>query len=772
MSRCLLTMAQPQGYFGYQIVRIIKTSSLGVGSYGAVFRALCDELPCAAKIIHPTLFKTNDPGARKVIERFEQECQFLSGVRHPHIVQYLGVSRDSESGLPVLLMELMDSSLTQFLERSEEPLHFHIQVDLCHDIVLALAYLHTNGIIHRDLSSNNVLLIGNRAKVTDFGMSKISSMNPRMTPMTMCPGTLVYMPPEALKEPPVYSTKLDCFSFGVVSVQILTRQFPDPGVCFRTIDINDPRIPSGSVYAPIPEIERRRSHIDLVDPAHPLLPVALNCLKDRDKERPSAPELCHHLAALKDAPQYRESVKQAQTVTTDGESVQIRELRAEVQEGRREMERLQQQLTQQIEILQQEKDRILETFEQEKDHIIETNVRRLREKDHMIQTNERRLQEKERNIETNQRRLQEKDRMIDARERQLQQLNQQLQENEQSRLKSEQRLVAKDQRIRELQQQIRDQPPDKLHIGGQSAREGALYLSWRCCRRAPCTMRGPSSVVDGNTAYFNPFDSNDVYSYHSAEQRWSSLPPCPHNYSSLAVVNGLLTAIGGGMGTLATNQLFSLAGEKECSWVEHFPPMPTERCTTAAVCSGTSLIVAGGEGRNYSDLDTVEVMDTETLQWSTASRLPFPLRYASATICQDRIYLLGYNTDNEPRSVLFCSMADLQQSCRSSSVGVGAWFKRLTLKAVWNRVADLPVHRSTCATLCGQLLAVGGKYADDTTAIHQYNPATNSWEVISHMPTERCETLVAVLPGNKLMVVGGYTRFGTSNTTEIATLQE
>ena len=722
-------MAQLPGHFGYQIVRIIKSSSLGVGSYGAVYRALCDELPCAAKILHPTLFETNDPGARKIIERFEQECQFLSGVRHPHIVQYLGVSRDSESGLPVLLMELMDTSLTRFLERSEEPLPFRIQVDLGHDIVLALAYLHSNGIIHRDLSSNNVLLIGNRAKVTDFGMSKLSSMNPRMTPMTMCPGTLAYMPPEALKEPSVYSKKLDCFSFGVVSIQMITRQFPDPGVRFRTIDTTDPRIPSGTLYAPIPEIERRRSHIDLVDPVHPLLPVALNCLKDRDRERPSAQELCQCLAALKEAPQYGESVQQAQRVTSDGESCdsqRIRELRSEFRERQREMEQLQQRLIQQIEDLQQEKDRT---------------------------------------IETNKRRIQENDSTIDARERQLRQLNKQLRENEQviadlqhKHLESEtkmrdleQRLAAKEQQIRELQQETDDQPPAKLQVRGQSAREGPLSLSWRKCGRAPCTMRGSSSVVDGNTAYFNPLGSNDVHSYDSEEQRWSSLPPCPHNYSSLAVVNGLLTAIGGEWNEVATNQLFSLTGERK--WVEHFPPMPTKRCVTAAVCNGTSLVVAGGEGRNYSDLDTVEVMDTETLQWSTASRLPFPLRYASATICQDRIYLLGYDTSKEQRSVLACSMADLRQSCRSSSLGVGAWLKSLTLKTVWYRVADLPVTFSTCTTFCGQLLAVGGEH---TTAIHQYNPETNSWEVISHMLTGRRETLVAVLPGNKLMVVGGY----------------
>ena len=723
-------MAQPQGHFGYQIVRIIKTSSLGVGSYGAVYRALCDELPCAAKIVHPTLFETNDPGTQKIMERFEQECQFLSGVRHPHIVQYLGVTRDPESGLPVLLMELMDSSLTRFLEQSEEPLPFHTQVDICHCIVLAPTYLHSNGIAHRDLSSNNVLLIGpgNRAKVTDFGMSKLADANPRMTPMTMCPGTLAYMPPEALNDPPVYTNKLDCFSFGVLDIQILTRQFPNPSPPCKIMEIDDQRFPTGQVKVPVPEVERRRFHIDLVNPAHPLLPVALDCLKDRDRERPSAQELCNHLAALKDTPQYGESVQQGQRATTDGERVQIRELQAEAQERQRE----------------------------------------LQEKDRTIATKERQLLENDR---TNERQLCEKDRTIATRESQLRQLNQQLEANEQvtanfqhKHLESdrkihdlEQRLVAKDQQIRELQQQTYGQPTAKLQVRGKSARKGPLCLHWRKCGRAPGTMSKPSCVVDGNMAYFNPH--NHVYSYDSEKQKWSCLPQSPHRYSSLAVVSGLLTAIGGSgmLGTNATNQLFSLTGEGK--WVERFPPMPTKRYATAAVCSGESLVVAGGGGGDNKLLHTVEVMDTETPQWSTASSLPFALRYASSTICQDRIYLVGQDRSNEPRSVQACSMADLQQSCRPQSLG--GRLETLTLQEVWHRVADLPVHSSSCATLCGQLLAVGGH--DDscknyTTAIHQYNPGTNSWEFISHMPTARWGTLVAVLPDNNLMVVGGYTR--------------
>ena len=146
-------------------------------------------------------------------------------------MQYLGVALDEESGLPILLMELMDDSLTHFLEQSEEPLAYHVQVNISHDIALAIAFLHLNHIVHRDLSSNNVLLIGagSRAKVTDFGMSKLTELNPRMTGLTKCPGTPAYMSPEALLDPPVCTEKLDCFQVGVLMLQTMTRKFPNPG---------------------------------------------------------------------------------------------------------------------------------------------------------------------------------------------------------------------------------------------------------------------------------------------------------------------------------------------------------------------------------------------------------------------------------------------------------------------------------------------------------------------------------------------------------------
>ena len=139
---------------------------------------------------------------------------------------------------------------------------------------------------------------------------------------------------------------------------------------------------------------------------------------------------------------------------------------------------------------------------------------------------------------------------------------------------------------------------------------------------------------------------------------------------------------------------------------------------------------------------------------------------------------MTYNQCYEPRSVLACSIFDLLQSCQSQSLGRRSktFNQQQTAQAVWHQVADLSVCKSSCATVCGQLLAVGGSvesYENPSTAIHQYNPETNSWEVISHMPTARYDFLVAVLPGNKLMVVGGCTDRTTEiDKIEISTFQE
>ena len=191
-----------------------------------------------------------------------------------------------------------------------------------------LSFLHSNGIVHRDLSSNNVLLIGNiRAKLTDFGMARLGDLNLHATRVTntMCPGNDIYMPPEAFQDKPVYTEKIDCFSFGVITIQTLTREFPKPGD--RLVTINDPRYPQGALKLCVPEIERRQNDICQVDPNNPLLPIALDRLKDNDGERPSAQQLCERVAALIETARYKnvcERMKESSAKDGGYEQLRIR----------------------------------------------------------------------------------------------------------------------------------------------------------------------------------------------------------------------------------------------------------------------------------------------------------------------------------------------------------------------------------------------------------------------------------------------------------------
>ena len=291
--------------------------------------------------------------------------------------------------------------------------------------------------------------------------------------------------------------------------------------------------------------------------------------------------------------------------------------------------------------------------------------------------------------------------------------------------------------------------------------------------RAPCEMyRNFDTVVDGNTVYVINSNTINIYSYDVICDSWSQLPDCAYKNCSMIVINGYLTTVGGGPSPNYFNELFSLTGKGSGRrWTQQFPPMPTKRMWTTSLCTGTALIVAGGWEKGGRVLSTVEVMDTETHQWSTAADLPRLMHYASATVCGDQIYMLGGTEDcYYVKSVYTCSVSALLQSCVSNSLEAKIQRTSLEDKAgVWRQIADLPVTQSTCESFHGRLLAVGGSESGKpTTAVYMYNSTINSWEIISHMTTGRRRCFTAVLPDNRLMVVGGYTRHGSTNLVELA----
>ena len=230
------------------------------------------------------------------------------------------------------------------------------------------------------------MIAGPRAKITDFGMSKLASVNPRMTALTLCPGNVLYMSPEALDEAKTYTAKLDVFSFGVIVIQILTRQFPNPTDRFRTAYVAEF---DEEVWRVVPETERREAHLKLIPDTHSLKPLALQCLKKKERQRPSAVQLSERLSELKQSSQYRESMHQTQSSS--------------------DIQQLQQQLQGQR-ILTEAKTREVQehqTRTTELESMVEDKNRQLQLKDRQLQENQqanaRQLQENQRTIETKER---------------------------------------------------------------------------------------------------------------------------------------------------------------------------------------------------------------------------------------------------------------------------------------------------------------------------------------------------------------------------------
>lgn len=131
-----------------------------------------------------------------------------------------------------------------------------------------------------------------------------------------------------------------------------------------------------------------------------------------------------------------------------------------------------------------------------------------------------------------------------------------------------------------------------------------------------------SAVVDGK-AYFLSNGCKNVYEFDLQRKRWSAMPKHPiADGTAIVCIDDMLTSVGGYIDNLLggkySNKLYTFIGNR---WVEDFPPMPTKRLIPSVVYSNGTLVVAGG--CKVSHLNTVEVLNTQSRQWSSASSLPF-----------------------------------------------------------------------------------------------------------------------------------------------------
>ena len=247
-----------------------QKNEMGRGSYGVVYSGKLDGRPVAVKKIHSVLFQA--PENDRLLREFEKECDILKSLQHPNIVKLLGTFRDDGDGRePLLVMEVYEENLKEYLTRNKGKLSVSRQLDIAGEVTEGLCFLHRNNIVHRDLKLENILVgKDGHVRIGDFGQSKLlGDIGEDMK--TTQPGTVRYMPPEALKGGTTYKANIDVFSLGVVFNCIATQCEPTAGIMGIGHEV---------------ELKRRSKDLQAIPKHHPLELLIRVCLQDDPVIRP------------------------------------------------------------------------------------------------------------------------------------------------------------------------------------------------------------------------------------------------------------------------------------------------------------------------------------------------------------------------------------------------------------------------------------------------------------------------------------------------------
>eukprot|EP01089_Gocevia_fonbrunei_P022101 TRINITY_DN879_c0_g1_i1.p1 TRINITY_DN879_c0_g1~~TRINITY_DN879_c0_g1_i1.p1 ORF type:complete len:401 (-),score=122.39 TRINITY_DN879_c0_g1_i1:94-1296(-) len=192
---------------------------LGEGNFGAVFKGEY----MGTKVAIKKLFFVDDQFMQKYIER---EMDTLTAIHHPNIVQLLGICMEQED--VYLITEFVNGGDLHKRLLESKTLSWNQKVSYCKDIALAMTYLHSKNIMHRDLKSHNLLLgEGDKIKVCDFGLARTEGSGEEIKAQKTIVGTHEWMAPE-ISMGQNYDKSADVFSFAMVMYEVITQGDPPP----------------------------------------------------------------------------------------------------------------------------------------------------------------------------------------------------------------------------------------------------------------------------------------------------------------------------------------------------------------------------------------------------------------------------------------------------------------------------------------------------------------------------------------------------------------
>jgi len=211
----------------YSIEKLIKRGGMGSVYLG---KHVLMEKTVAIKVLRPSLALDDD-----VVRRFSREAKAASRISHPHAVSVTDFG-ESENGVVFLVMEYLDGHTLKDAIKNEGPMNLDRAVEIVRQVAGALDAAHGQGVVHRDLKSDNIMLSetngGEWAKVLDFGIAKIQqsdSYDADITAANLVIGTPQYMSPEQCSHATTIDARSDVYSLGIIIYEILAGQLPFTG---------------------------------------------------------------------------------------------------------------------------------------------------------------------------------------------------------------------------------------------------------------------------------------------------------------------------------------------------------------------------------------------------------------------------------------------------------------------------------------------------------------------------------------------------------------